>query len=74
MSFWLFLSALMAFPRLTLACDITKSTSFSSTPVSSTSSSSDSSCIGATTYKIKFNEELTAHPLALLSPGTSLHE
>jgi len=74
MSFWLFLSALMAFPRLTLACDITRSTSFSSTPVSSTSSSSDSSWIGATTYKIKFHEELTTFPLALLPPGTSLHE
>jgi len=63
MSFWLFLSALMAFPRLTLACDITRSTSFSSTPVSSTSSSSDSSWIGATTYKVKFNEELITYPL-----------
>jgi hypothetical protein len=56
MSFWLFLSALMAFPRLTFACDITRSTSFSSTPVSSTSSSSDSSWIGATTYSKKLND------------------
>jgi hypothetical protein len=74
MSFWLFLSALMAFPRLTLACDITRSTSFSSTPVSSTSSSSDSSWIGATTYKMKFSKELITHLLALLSPGCSIHE
>lgn len=68
MSFWLFLSALMAFPRLTLACDITRSTSFSSTPVSSTSSSSDSSWIGATTYKIIFNGELiNIHPCSSFS-------
>jgi hypothetical protein len=56
-SFWLFLSALMAFPRLTFACDITRSTSFSSTPVSSTSSSSDSSWIGATTYKKQIKQQ-----------------
>jgi len=68
MSFWLFLSALMAFPRLTLACDITRSTSFSSTPVSSTSSSSDSSWIGATTYNIKFNPlNAELNPIYLLA-------
>lgn len=54
MSFWLFLRALIAFPRDTLAWHITKSTSFSSTPVSSTSSS-DSSCMGATT---SYNKEI----------------
>ena len=53
MSFLLFLRALMALARDTLACVITRSMSFSSTSASSTSSSSDSSWIGAGTYTKK---------------------
>lgn len=60
-SFWLFFNAFIAFERLTFACVITNSISFSSTPVSSTSSS-DSSAIGATDVVV-----LLAAPSAAVS-------
>lgn len=69
MSFSLFLSAFMAFPRETLAWHITNSTSFSSTPVSSTSSS-DSSWIGATTWGQKNIEKRWKKFSSLVSPLT----